>query len=492
MIYRSTDPAFNSIKTITDAFGNAIFWKPLAQFDLNNGLKGPHPTAVGNTGANFNSGEDTGLQYYFVDETVENGRTYYYAVSSYDKGYAEDFFERGLVETDLLASISPSESSKIIQTDLIGNVVSIGINCAVVVPNAPSAGYVEGNIGDGITHTGLATGQVDVTVMMPDSLKPDNLYRISFSDTTRARFTKGITIEDVTGNNIVYTSETFDETEIENQILDGLHFELRNDSAKVIQSGWKEGQSNIPVSVALLESERTVPIPQDFELRVLGAAADTSFDPLAFRRVPVNFEVWSTTTNEKFDFLFIEPINRDSTLNLGDKVIVVFDIMGFRYSTAWEMTFGDTAMVDNPVPPQSGDIFEFQVTKSFSALDQYEFTTHRSTLNTDLAKDDLDNIYVVPDPYVVSASWEKPLFFSSGRGERRIDFVNLPQECTIRIFSMSGKLVKTIEHRSTISLGAEPWDLVSDDGLTVSFGVYIFHVEAPGLGSKTGKFALIK
>ena len=43
MIYRATDPSFNSIKTITDAFGNPILWQPIAQFDLDNGLKGPHP-----------------------------------------------------------------------------------------------------------------------------------------------------------------------------------------------------------------------------------------------------------------------------------------------------------------------------------------------------------------------------------------------------------------------------------------------------------------
>jgi hypothetical protein len=105
---------------------------------------------------------------------------------------------------------------------------------------------------------------------------------------------------------------------------------------------------------------------------------------------------------------------------------------------------------------------------------------------------DMDNIYVVPDPYVVNASWEKPLFYASGRGERRVDFVNLPQECTIRIYTMSGKLVRTLEHSSTMTKGSEPWDLISEDGLSVSFGMYIFHVEADGVGNKVGKFALIK
>ena len=35
LIYRSTDPSFNSIKTITDSYGNPIFWEPIAH------LRGP-------------------------------------------------------------------------------------------------------------------------------------------------------------------------------------------------------------------------------------------------------------------------------------------------------------------------------------------------------------------------------------------------------------------------------------------------------------------
>ncbi|MDG1223658.1 MAG: hypothetical protein P8O00_03720, partial [Candidatus Marinimicrobia bacterium] len=104
----------------------------------------------------------------------------------------------------------------------------------------------------------------------------------------------------------------------------------------------------------------------------------------------------------------------------------------------------------------------------------------------------MNDIYVVPDPYVVTASWEKPLYYSSGRGERRIDFVNLPSVCTIKIFSMSGKHIKTINRQSNVQNGAESWDLITEDGLTVAFGVYIYHVNAPNIGTKTGKFSLIK
>jgi hypothetical protein len=68
----------------------------------------------------------------------------------------------------------------------------------------------------------------------------------------------------------------------------------------------------------------------------------------------------------------------------------------------------------------------------------------------------------------------------------------LPARCTIRIYTISGHLVDTIEHDSSLADGQAPWDLVSRDGMNVAYGVYIFHVEAPGLGEKIGRFALIK
>ncbi len=54
------------------------------------------------------------------------------------------------------------------------------------------------------------------------------------------------------------------------------------------------------------------------------------------------------------------------------------------------------------------------------------------------------------------------------------------------------KLVNTIEHHGNIDDGEEPWDLVSKDGMAISFGVYVYHIEAPGIGEKIDRFAVIK
>jgi hypothetical protein len=71
-------------------------------------------------------------------------------------------------------------------------------------------------------------------------------------------------------------------------------------------------------------------------------------------------------------------------------------------------------------------------------------------------------------------------------------FIHLPAKCTIRIYTISGNLVQTIEHNSSLANGQEPWNLISKDGMDISFGVYIFEVDAGSLGKKIGRFAIIK
>jgi hypothetical protein len=104
----------------------------------------------------------------------------------------------------------------------------------------------------------------------------------------------------------------------------------------------------------------------------------------------------------------------------------------------------------------------------------------------------LDKIKVVPNPYVAAASWEPRNTYSSGRGERQLHFTHLPQKCTIRIYTVSGELVATIDHDSDILDGTASWDLLTRDKLSVAYGVYIYHLDAPGVGEKVGKFAVIK
>ena len=493
LVYRATDPSFNTIKTITDAFGNPILWKPIAQFDINNGLKGPHPVQIGETGAVFNTGTDSGLRYYYRDTGLDNGRTYYYAVVPYDAGYDVDFFTLGISQRDKLTPIAPSEASKIIQTDLIGNVTFVDKNTAVVVPNAPAAGALLGAVSGEVEHEGPSTGEVVVEVLVPDSLQSGARYEVTFSDTTKALLTRGIQIREVTTGRTLYSAAEFDSVDLSRRLLSGMNFRVYSPEVpQPLTHGWTDGSSNLRASIDLVVSERSIPIPEDVEIRMGAHGVDSSFVQFAFeRRTPVDFEVYGVTTGRKYKFIFEETGVADERLSPGDVVTMVFDQVGFRFNLGWRFTFAGP-VAEDPVLPAAGDVYRLDVSKPFSSKDQISFTTSGTSFAAEAATDAMSNIYVVPDPYVASASWERPLFNASGRGERRIDFVNLPPRCTIRIFNMAGKLVQVLEHDSPLENGSESWDLVSKDGLTVSFGVYFFHVDAPDVGEATGKFTLIK
>jgi len=95
---------------------------------------------------------------------------------------------------------------------------------------------------------------------------------------------------------------------------------------------------------------------------------------------------------------------------------------------------------------------------------------------------------VVPNPYIASSIFDQSA--SGVLGGRKVVFRNLPSNSTIRIFTITGELVRLLEHQN--SGGDESWDLLNEDGLEVASGTYIFHVEAAGLGNTIGRVAIIK
>jgi hypothetical protein len=124
--------------------------------------------------------------------------------------------------------------------------------------------------------------------------------------------------------------------------------------------------------------------------------------------------------------------------------------------------------------------------------DAFAFKTTPQKVDVQVAMKSMANIYVVPNPYVATTAIEPSNNFRLGRGERRIEFVHLPPECTVHIYTMSGFLVKDIHRSASADNGSEFWDLRTKDGLNAAYGYYIYVVDAPGIGKTTGKFALIK
>ncbi|NQU67812.1 MAG: hypothetical protein HQ510_07720 [Candidatus Marinimicrobia bacterium] len=151
---------------------------------------------------------------------------------------------------------------------------------------------------------------------------------------------------------------------------------------------------------------------------------------------------------------------------------------------------GDTQHIQTV--PNAGDTAFVSITKPFLANDVYEFTSIPSLIDQNQAREDMKKIKVVPNPYFGAVSWEGLNTYSSGRGPREIQFRYLPADCTIRIYTISGELVKKLDHHEAINNGMEPWDMLTKDNLSASYGVYIYHVDAPGIGTHIGKFAIVK
>ena len=70
-------------------------------------------------------------------------------------------------------------------------------------------------------------------------------------------------------------------------------------------------------------------------------------------------------------------------------------------------------------------------------------------------------------------------------------FTNLTAKCTIKIYTVSGELVNTIEH-DNLDEGYTAWDLRSVNNQEVAPGLYLFTVQSDGVEDFIGKFAVIR
>jgi hypothetical protein len=112
----------------------------------------------------------------------------------------------------------------------------------------------------------------------------------------------------------------------------------------------------------------------------------------------------------------------------------------------------------------------------------------------EVAKSALDLINVVPNPYYAYSTYER------NQLDNRIKIVNLPAKSEITIYSVSGTVVRRLRSSSNADNtggGSLPdpnletsvdWDLKNSAGIPVASGVYIIHVNVPGVGEKTVKW----
>lgn len=183
--------------------------------------------------------------------------------------------------------------------------------------------------------------------------------------------------------------------------------------------------------------------------------------------------VWSQRANGSWEPLYFSnvPVYTDSVASNPSPTLLKTDMpIGELVFTGEQPAAGTVIRIETWKPLSNGDGFEFIVPK-----------TERS--NTELAKNNIDNISVFPNPYFGANSLERDKY------QRFVRFTNMPQKVTVRIFALSGVFINTIEKNDTSPY--LDWNLRNAEGLPVASGVYIAYLDIPNVGTKVMKLAVI-
>lgn len=510
-IYRSSDPALEDIKNITTAFGEPIFNTPLAQFDLINefGITESNPDgldSVGIDGARFFLGYNNGLRHSFIDSTAKNGFTYYYVLTSYDRGFSA-------------GNILPTESPYSINVKGDGSVV-LSKNVARVTPSAPAAGYVPATLGTPELVQGTTTGKVFYDIVDPDAIRDGHVYEISFEDTlilgTGGKqdilTTKNFSLVNTTSGDTLINRSTHFEEDYEHPLTEGFRLSFRNEEKvglNLKKSGWNnEGIypfefQKFVASGGIKGEER----PNDYEIifgevGTMGRSTEIKIGRNTFPAKDVNFKVYNSSTDQFIDFGFIELDTEqggEGVLSFNKSRTTQKDRIVFLEPNPQDSLVYTWWFFLNPNPedstsrlPAAGDSIRLEISKPFLSSDLFRLQAKGAFIEQKMAREQMSEIKVVPNPYRGYASFEAKSIYDQGRAPRLLQFTHLPKECTIRIYTINGELVDTIEHRSDLANGTARWDMLTKDNLAISYGIYIYHIDAPGVGEKVGKFAVIK
>ena len=176
-------------------------------------------------------------------------------------------------------------------------------------------------------------------------------------------------------------------------------------------------------------------------------------------------------TTSTYDTTGIYP---DTTGKFQDAYLVLnLDIAAKNDTAVYEFQEGVLELMVYPTYVNSDeDVFEFSTAKFAQGL------------SLDERKEMLNRIKVVPNPYFAYSAYERSY------DRPVIKFIHLDREATIRIFNLAGQLVKTLYKNN--SSNEITWDLMNEAGLKVASGMYIAHIEIPGVGTKVLKFGIIQ
>ncbi len=440
-------------------------------------------------------GEDAGIKNFYTDEGLTNGLQYTYAVTSYDTGNPK---------TALIAM----ESSQI-------------ETMVHVVPRAQPAGYRDATAD--IEQHGQGSVTVEPMLLAPNKVT-GHQYKIVWHGAKQIGPAAYITgpgyqppayeIVDTTTNETVVEQQSFDwfdpdhaeAVEVLSPMFDGIVL-------KIIGVNVYYGS---PMENPINDVKLTAGSVTGWEVHIQSPGAGENTWPNIFWATYYRPHTYSITF---IDDTHVKVVDEDTgeEIQFNDQRADGYAILtgsGWldEYNRADTPDFfrifirGAYVYIKDPNGEISaGDVFTVEMGGVSAPQDGDEslLTTKEETLDAENIEADLGKIRVVPNPYFVTNR------VVTLEGTDKIFFMHLPPHCTIRIYTLAGELVRTIEHESTDLYSPDVRSAQGDKGGTATFellnrynqalasGVYIYHVEARDesdtvVGNKISRFAIIR
>jgi hypothetical protein len=125
----------------------------------------------------------------------------------------------------------------------------------------------------------------------------------------------------------------------------------------------------------------------------------------------------------------------------------------------------------------------YMTTEENNSYPKYEFSLTDMAAEKGvqfIADSALGMINIVPNPYYANSPYERTQL------ETKVRIINLPELCTISIYTVNGTLVRRYKKADPGSF--LDWDLKNHVGIPISSGIYLVHVSVPNVGDRTLKW----
>ena len=547
-LYKATDKYFQDAEVVRDAFGNPAGRVPIFQCDLVDSIMGFPSYSATSGGVLYYLGNDSGLKHYFVDNNVQNGRTYYYAIVSYNYGMPETGGGKFSV------SIPPAENNTVIDLDETGNIRSVGANVQIVVPHQPSAGYVPANIKLSDPANVQSKGTVRPAVFNQNVVKPGHVYKLKFATDTVSAYvrsaalrqkregyiaTSGYSVSDTTAGNVALYQDTpasnaanwekasFSATVnyfrpasagMTSDVIDGVQLFIQPffpvPGFDTLHSGWQTGSAPIVVTPNLVRSPYfaynysivfdDTTLEHSYRTKTTNKSSTPIFSAanaqLASSRVLLNqsfpFHVINRDCPDSSGYqgfeeldVVVQDVNLNGVYDPGiDTVLIGYPV---KYLAQWVFPNTIFGMILPGAMPKPGDVYNVKFKSAMR--DSLYYTVTENAVVASKLNEDMAEIKVVPNPYIVTNTMEPYLSNRGLNQQRQLLFTHIPAKCTLKIFTSSGVFIREIDVDNPAADGTIHWDMLTKEGLEIAAGVYIYYIKSGVTGKeKLGKFAVIK